>query len=432
VERGANQEKSKMVRGIHNLTKSDCVAHIKMCKKRGITRLLCDGGGLYLRATPTGAASWLFRYEIDDVGHEHGLGSFYTYNLDEAREKARRCRQLVIEGKDPIAEKQAARAAVRALTASTAISSKSFKYCLMKFVAFKEPTWRSDKHTKDWPSSVERYAFPVFDNGNKLISTITPKDVLAVLEPHWFKHNETLRRVRARIEMVWDWAKGQGYCSGENPAIWKGNLAAHLPAVPRETKHFAALSYKDIPALVRELEAAPDTVGDALLTAIFTATRSRELRFTVWSEIELPSGTLEIAGARMKAKQLHPVPLVETVLRVLQRQPTFPRPGMPRTGFVFCDNRGVQALGEGAMLQRLQALRPGVTVHGFRASFSTWASEVAKARFEVRESALAHSSDPVVRAYQRSSNLDERRELMRQWEQHCLGDNVTPLRREVG
>ena len=133
-----------MVRGFHNLTKSDCLAHIKECKRLGVTKLVCDGGGLYLRATPTGAASWLFRFG----GREHGLGSFWTFDLDEVREKARRCRHLVAEGKDPIVERQAALAAVRALNPAAAVPSKSFKFCLLRCLVFKEPSWRSDKHRK--------------------------------------------------------------------------------------------------------------------------------------------------------------------------------------------------------------------------------------------------------------------------------------------
>ena len=137
-----------MVRGIHTLTKSDCVAHVKKCQKLKITRPVCDGGGLYLRATTTGAASWLFRYEQDGRGREHGLGSFYTFDLDEARERARACRKLLADGKDPIAEQQAARAAVRALRPQ--IGSRSFKFCVTKYISFREASWRSDRHRRDW------------------------------------------------------------------------------------------------------------------------------------------------------------------------------------------------------------------------------------------------------------------------------------------
>jgi integrase len=440
VERGANQEKSKMVRGIHNLTVRECLAHTKKCKKLGITKLLCDGGGLYLRATPTGAASWIFRYEIDGIGHEHGLGSFNTFDLDEAREKARRCRQLRAEGKDPIAECQAARNAVRGTVGGrSAIASKSFKYCMMKYIAFNEAGWRSDKHGRDWGKSLERYAFPSFNKGNQLVSTITMKDVLAALQPSWVEHTETMKRVRGRIERVLDWAKGQGYRTGENPAGWRGGLDAHLnPKVRKATEHFAAVGYEEVPDLVDELKDVHDTASDALLFSFMSVARSREIRFALWEEFNLKTGVRVIPSARTKNGEEHKIPLTEDMVALLERQPTRPRPGMPRTGFVFCNESGVRPLGESAMLQRMKQLRPGVTVHGsVRSSFSTWAAEKAeiqgqRVRYEVREACLGHANDPVVAAYMRGGHLDERRQLLTAWGDYILrGSNVTPLRREV-
>jgi len=54
--------------------------------------------------------------------------------------------------------------------------------------------------------------------------------------------------------------------------------------------------------------------------------------------------------------------------------------------------------------------------HGFRSTFSDWCSDVAKARRDVAESALAQvEGNAVVAAYARSDLLERRRELMQQW-----------------
>lgn len=54
-----------------------------------------------------------------------------------------------------------------------------------------------------------------------------------------------------------------------------------------------------------------------------------------------------------------------------------------------------------AMLQCLRGIRDdGATVHGLRASFSTWAREQTDFSPEIIEAALAHTqSDKVVAAY---------------------------------
>ena len=60
--------------------------------------------------------------------------------------------------------------------------------------------------------------------------------------------------------------------------------------------------------------------------------------------------------------------------------------------------------------------------HGFRASFRTWAAEVAHARREVAEAALAHIvGGKVERSYARSDYLEERRELMQRWADFVTG-----------
>ncbi len=57
-----------------------------------------------------------------------------------------------------------------------------------------------------------------------------------------------------------------------------------------------------------------------------------------------------------------------------------------------------------AMLQCLRGLRDdGATVHGFRASFSTWAREQTGYAHEIVEAALAHTqSNQVIAAYART------------------------------
>ncbi|MFZ0193721.1 MAG: Arm DNA-binding domain-containing protein, partial [Pseudolabrys sp.] len=70
-----------------------------------------DGRGLYLQITPAGNRSWILRYERDDhrpgrIGKRRerwmGLGAVADFNLTEARERARKARQLLADGVDPL------------------------------------------------------------------------------------------------------------------------------------------------------------------------------------------------------------------------------------------------------------------------------------------------------------------------------------------
>ena len=74
-----------------------------------------------------------------------------------------------------------------------------------------------------------------------------------------------------------------------------------------------------------------------------------------------------------------------------------------------------------------------ITAHGFRATFRTWAEEVATFPHAVIEQAMGHQvGTQVERAYRRTDVLDKRRQLMDTWAQWCEPEpssNVVQLAR---
>ena len=106
-----------MARKIARLTALD----VKRAKRRGMYH---DGGGLYLSIAANGSKSWTFRYGAQGR-HHLGLGPLHTIDLAEARERARQARVLLIDGKDPIAERRAQRAAQRLAEAKSITFSKA-------------------------------------------------------------------------------------------------------------------------------------------------------------------------------------------------------------------------------------------------------------------------------------------------------------------
>ena len=103
-----------------------------------------DGGGLYLRVETKKDRDgkerksrwWVYRYGSGGKRY-HGLGPAHTIGLAEAREQARRCRQLILEGADPIAAGKARRAAVKL----AADGAKSFIECAELYHAAHCASW---------------------------------------------------------------------------------------------------------------------------------------------------------------------------------------------------------------------------------------------------------------------------------------------------
>ena len=372
-----------------------------------------DGGGLYLQVTASGAKTWIYRFMLHGRAREMGLGPLHTILLAEAREKARECRKLRLEGVDPIEARKAKRTGER-LAAATAMT---FQDCAERYIEAQKAGWKNPKHAAQWPSTLQTYVYPVF--GALPVQAIDVGLVMKVLEPIWTAKPETASRVRGRIESVLDWATARGYRQGENPARWKGHLENLLPARSKvaKVKHHSALPYPEIADFITSLRAEDGIGARALEFLILTAARTGEVIGAKWTEIDLEARLWVVPGERMKkAGKEHRVPLSEMAIAILSPLSEV------RTGdFVFPVGRPGKPLSNMAMLKLLQRMgRADLTAHGFRSTFSDWCAEQTNTPSEVREMALAHVvGDKVEAAYRRGDMFEKRRQLMEAWGQYC-------------
>jgi integrase len=371
-------------------------------KKPGLHHV---GDGLYLRITPQGGRTWVFRYMHQRVAHSMGLGNG---TLADARAKASGARALLNNGQDPLAKAKADRLAKAADLAATT----TFKQAATEFIDSNKSGWKNAKHAAQWTSTLETYVYPVF--GNVSVADIDAPMVLKVLKPIWSTKTETARRVRGRIEAVLDWAKVHELRSGENPARWRGGLQHALPARPQASliKHHPALPYGEIAEFMAALRAEGGTAARCLEFLIMTGTRTTEAIGARWSEIDLPAATWTVPASRIKARREHRVPLSPVALALLKAQAK-----VRESDFVFVGKRQGRGLSNSAMAALLRRMkRDDITIHGFRSSFRDWCAEQTNYPREVAEMALAHAvSDRVEAAYMRSDMLEKRVQLMRDW-----------------
>jgi integrase len=369
-----------------------------------------DGGGLYLRADKGGGRYWFFRWAKGGSKYL-ALGPEHTITLTRAREKARACRELLVDGRDPKKERAAATLEAQRQASFSEVASRYFEA--------HKPAW-SQKHAEDWHSTVQRYAEPVL--GALPVTGIDTGLVLKVLEPLWTVKTQTASRLRGRIEAVLDFAKSRGLRDGDNPARWRGHLDNLLPGVRKLAlpKHHAALPYADVPAFVAELRKFPGTPARCLEFLILTAARTAEARCAVWEEISSGGDVWTIPAARMKTRKSHRIPLSRAARKVLDKM------RKERRGpHVFA---GIHSA---SLINLLWKLRANTTVHGFRSSFRDWVAEETNFSGEVAEMALAHAvASAVEAAYRRGDMLEARRKLMEAWGNYCSGvkGGVVPIR----
>src|SRR6516225_5677194 len=380
---------------------------------RGKTRgYLGDGGGLYLQISAAGSKSWVFRFKDHGRLREMGLGPLHTVGLADARKRAAVCRQMRLDGTDPIAVKKAGKLKAK-LEAARAMT---FQQCAEAYIDDHKAGWQNAKHAAQWSSTLKTYAYPVF--GALPVQAVDVALIAKVLEPIWTTKTETASRLRGRIERVLDWATVRGHCQGDNPARWRGHLDQLLPARSRVRKvqHHAALAYAEVGQFMADLRGQDTTSALALEFLILTATRTSEVIGATWSEADLDAAVWTIPAERMKAKKEHRVPLSKPALAILKRLYKH------RAGeFVFMGARPGKPLSNMALLMLLERLgRSDLTVHGFRSTFRDWAAERTNFPREVAEHALAHSlPDKVEAAYQRGDLFEKRRRLMAEWARYC-------------
>ncbi|MGY3483126.1 integrase [Bradyrhizobium sp. USDA 4011] len=372
-----------------------------------------DGDGLYLIIAGPKSKSWSYRYWIHRKERWQGLGSYDDVSLREARVKRDVARQQVRAGIDVV---HARRSRQGEVTPSTAVAAQiTFEECADRFIDENWTNW-SRNYRAQWPSSLKHYAYPKI--GHLTIGEIKPSHIFELLEPIWVEKAVTANRVRGRIETVIARNVDLDDTDFRNPAALTKQLREKLPRRPRRVqRHHPSLSYSEAPSFWQELIGAPGTAAVALQLVILTAGRTNEVLGARWSEINVTEAVWRIPGGRMKMGEGHSVPLSSSALTVLNRIRY-----RSQSDLIFLNDDGNPFSGM-AMLAVLKRMNYGhVTVHGFRATFATWAEDCTGYADGVREAALAHQyKGETTAAYQRGEKLEKRRLLMNDWARYICG-----------
>jgi len=356
--------------------------------------------GLYLSVNSNGARSWILRTKVGSKRSDIGLGSYPSISLALAQSKATETKELIKKGIDPVAERKRRKVLVE----------WTFERCAFEFINLHRSGWKNEKHAQQWENTLKTYAYPVI--GNKHVSAISVGDVLTVIEPHWLSKNETMNRVRNRIELILGWAAVRGYREKENPASWRGNLAGTLPKPSRVNKREAhkAMPFAEVNSFVKKLKQSDGMSAKCLHWLILTATRSNEARGALWSEIDIENKSWVIPPERMKGGREHRIPLSQSALKLIQELPRF------EGNDLLFQGRGEKPLSDMAMTLLMRRLNVDAVPHGFRSTFVDWAAERTSYPPELREMALAHAlGDKTQAAYQRGDLFERRRSLMNDW-----------------
>lgn len=369
-----------------------------------------DGGGLFLVVTPSGSRSWVLRVVVARVQaggrvkgqrRDIGLGSAGEVSLAEAREKAAVLRKVAHAGGDPIAERDRGLAAI-----------PTFREAAEACHAARKAGW-TVRTANAFLATLKLHVFPSI--GNQRVDAIDERDIVAVLSPVWTSKPSAGRKLRQRISIVLDFAKGHGWRTTGAP---REGLRPLLSKQAR-AGNFASMPYAEVPGFVAELCIQSQTMGRlALLFVILTAARSGEVRSARWSHVDLERFNWTRPAELMKSDDEHVVTLSPPAISLLRLAAAR---RMTNADCLIFPGSGGRPLSDMTLSKVLRDGGYAATVHGFRSSFRTWAAEqMPTVPDAVAEAALAHVvPDAVVRAYQRAKFMDLRRSLLTAWGNFC-------------
>jgi integrase len=362
-----------------------------------------DGNNLYLIVKPGGARAYMMRYHWQGKPQKMGLGSAGKVALAVARDKAIDANRLLGKGINPRDDRDEKR---------NAIDSVLFFDFAETLRLEKEKGFKHRAHKDKWKRSVHVHGKPLH---KKRIDLITTDDVVGVLKPIWLKTPVAARNVRQHLEMIFAAARASGKRKAENPALWKGHLEHLLPKSKRKGRvrgPHPSLPFEELPSFMAKL-AAMDAVGARMLeTCILTCARTNEIINMKWSDVDLDRAVWTVPRELMKMDRDHDVPLSKPVMALLRSANE-----MRFGDYVFPGRTRGEPMSNMTMLELLKDInRTDITVHGFRATFRTWADEETNFSNQAVEFCLSHiPGDEAEKAYRRRSMFAKRKQIMDAW-----------------
>lgn len=369
---------------------------------------LHDGDGLFLIVKTSGKKLWRFRYQRPTTKQRTmiGLGAFPALSLADARGLRADYLALLANGIDPQIQSQVAEEQEQIALDSI------FSTVAANWFQLKSKSVTPD-YAKDIWRSLEKDVFPAIGEipvqqikARKLVETLDPIKARGALE--------TVRRLVQRINEIMIYAVNTGLLDA-NPASGVG-MAFEKP----KKQNMPTLRPEELPKLMRSLVMSNLSVSTRCLIEwqLLTLVRPSEASGARWAEIDLDAKLWSIPAERMKSKREHVVPLSLQALEILEvmkpisahRKHVFPSRNDPKQSMNSqTANAALKRIGYGGKL----------VAHGLRSIASTALNE-AGFNPDVIEAALAHSDRNEVRkAYNRSTYLIQRVELMDWW-----GDKV--------
>ncbi|MFZ2956176.1 MAG: integrase arm-type DNA-binding domain-containing protein [Candidatus Ozemobacteraceae bacterium] len=381
---------------------------------------LFDGGGLYLLVKPCGSKLWRFKFTLVDKSKLLSFGSYPDVSLEAARERREKAKAAIAAGKDP------GEAWKEELISRVDASKNTFEKIAMAWIeAVTLAKTKSPANLRVILQRLRRDALPMF--GKMPIAMITAANLREmVLRVSARGRTETARRLLSYVSEILSYAASDEIAVITYNPVSKLNKE-FLPKPPKK-KNLAAPANdpEKVGLFLRMFDAyqGQPSVKAALQLGAMLFARPGDLRRMRWNNLDL-DGT-----KNHNAKDAGPcwcftagktdtemvVPLATQAVKILRELKAI-------TGhleWVFPGGHTVtRPMSENGVLSALRRMgieKSELCGHGWRAVARTMLDEILHFAPHLIEHQLGHVvKDPNGRAYNRTTHLPDRREMMQRW-----------------
>ena len=385
------------------------LAKIKALQPKEKDYKVTDGRGLYLLVKTNGSKLWRYDYArpLTKKRATYSLGAYPDLSLVDARNMHSELRTMLVKGIDPLEHK-------KELAREAILAQKSiFEAVALEYIEKKSLTWAET--TKINNQRYLSYASAKF--GKKPISEVKAIDVLDVCRLEEKKGNyEQALKIRSVVGQVMRYAVACSYCERDVTQDLRGAIIT-----PKASHHAAIIDPVELGKLLKGIDNyngyLETQIALKLMPYIFV--RPGELRFAQWSDIDFderqfkftPRKTQQITGVSLV------VPLSNQAFNLLKEIEPITR---HKSKYIFpAVHTVLKPMSENTMRQALMRLgytSDEHTIHGFRATARTLLVEKLKYDEQLVEMQLGHRvRDMHGRAYNRTTFIEERTEMMQAW-----------------
>jgi integrase len=325
--------------------------------------------------------------------------------LNEAREKARRWRELLRKGIDPSEQEERERLAELRNRANT------FAAAAEDFIKDKLEHERQGREAE----RDLRVFLPAW--GARPLGEITPADVLAIIRV--VKNRGAPYRAHGLLTIArrfFNWCISQQTYGLQTSPCDRLKPRALIGEKKARTR---VLNDGEMRALWGATEKLGYPYGPLIRLLALTGQRKSEVAEARWSEIDLDKKLWTIPAERMKADAAHVVPLSGAAITVLETLPRF-----ERGDYLFSAAFGtkpVNAFGRAkGTLDRAMKVEQPFVLHDLRRTMRTGLSAIPGISDLVRELVIGHAKPGLHKVYDQFAYLDEKRRALDLWAARLL------------